>query len=281
MSKSQLLQKGSSSDEYYDEENEDDYDLITLKLHTSTIRVKYWQLCKYSRYIQSKYLKSDVQECLSKEICRFEKENNINEENVIIFFKIFNDEKITITTDRYRDFYKISEFLQVNSFQKRLKKFENRHLNDVDFIITKIIEEMQTLEDQLSSESEFELQMEKQLINKIDECLKNKKFSQIPAPLIYRILEKSDKNQYSSDSLLDFIVGSIDKLFVLLPLVSIQNLSTEKFDGFVDLVLNSNDVKMKSYLQYLPFNFDKFKSLRNLGESNKLLEMEIKQNVDE
>ena len=176
-------QINSSEDEYeheYEEEdNIDEDDLVTLNLKSTNIQLKYSQLWKYSRLISKKYLFDDVKERLSDEINEFEISNHIKEDNLIYFLKLFNDEKIQITNDRYKDFLKISEFLQVNSFIKKLNNYKKRHFKDIDFIIQNILEELSNRTNFSTFESDFEFQMEKCLINHIDECIKNEKYSSL------------------------------------------------------------------------------------------------------
>lgn len=240
MSRNQSAHDDLSSDEY--EEYENNSDLITLELRRSTIRLKYWQLCKHSPHIPNIYPKKELQECLSSDIRQFEEENNINEINIINFFKIYQDENVAITNDNFRDYYKISEFLRVKSFLTQLKKYEKKYSNDIDFIISKILDEMSNPRNGLMPKDDFLFQMEEHLTHRIEDCIKSENFIQIPISMIYRIIEKSDKEKVSSDWLLDFILGSIDKLCVLFPLVDFFNLSKEKFLKFKNF-FESDDSK--------------------------------------
>lgn len=112
---------------------------------------------------------------------------------------------------------------------------------------------------------DFLFQMEEHLTRRIEDCIKSENFIQIPISMIYRIIEKSDKEKVSSDWLLDFILGSIDKLCVLFPLVDFFNLSKEKFLKFKNF-FESDDSK-KRYLQYIPFDFKYIELMRKFDDS--------------
>lgn len=115
------VSKTDSSEDEYEYEQEDDFDLIQIKLLSSVIEVKYSHLCKYSRLIPTRYLITDISDQLSFDLQEYVQENHINEDNIHYFFKTFNDEKLIITSERYRDLFKLSEFFQINPLLKRLK----------------------------------------------------------------------------------------------------------------------------------------------------------------
>lgn len=54
--------------EYEEEENNEDHDLITIKLRSIDVKLKYSQLCKYSLLVPKKYLICDIEENLSRDI---------------------------------------------------------------------------------------------------------------------------------------------------------------------------------------------------------------------
>ena len=132
--------------------------------------------------------------------------------------KLFNDEKVKITNDKYRILFKISSFFKVNSFLKKLKKYEKQHFKDIDFIITTILEEITNQNNNENDEYKLKFQMEQYLTDKANECFLNKKFKKFPVSLIYQIIDKSDKSKISSD-LFDFINESIDEFFALFSFV--------------------------------------------------------------
>lgn len=206
----------------YEEESNENHDLVSIQLLSNKIQVKYSQLCKYSKLIPNKYLIYDMENLFSQDIQKFQQTSKIGDENIINFFKIFEDEKVIIYNDKFNDFYKLSEFLQIKPFLKKLKKYQRLHINDLDFIIMTILKEI-SAEDEFSDvKSELNIQTEQLLINKINECLKNDKFKKFPVSLIYSLIDKSDKNQISSDLLFDFIKQSLEKYFVSLSLFDLM-----------------------------------------------------------
>lgn len=199
-------------------------------------------------------LKKIYQEIFGK----FEEENNVNEKTIAYFFNLFNDQKIAITNDKYRDLFKISDFLEVKSFLNRLKRYEKRHFKDIDFIITSIIEELSLTSNQKSSQDKYKIKMEEHLIEHINECFFNNKFKQLPIEIIYRIINKlyeKDKTKISNDLLFDFINGSIEDLFVLYTFVDIRKVSPQKLHEFNEIITDKKNENLLKYLQYLKYDY--------------------------
>lgn len=78
------------------EEEEDNNDLITIQLSSSSFQVYYFQICKYSQLIQNKFPKNEAKQFLSQYIQEISEQYNINENNIIIFFKMLQEEKVQI-----------------------------------------------------------------------------------------------------------------------------------------------------------------------------------------
>lgn len=83
----------------YEEEYNENHDLVSIQLLSKKIQVKYSQLCKYSNLIPNKYLICNMEILFSQDIQKFQQAFKIGDENIIIFFKIFDDEKIIINND--------------------------------------------------------------------------------------------------------------------------------------------------------------------------------------
>ena len=82
--------------------------------------------------------------------------------------------------------------------------------------------------------------METYLSNNINKCLKNETFENLPISTIFRIIEKSDKNLISDESLLDFIIKSIDDRIVLFSLLDIKKLPKNKIDNLFKILTENH-----------------------------------------
>lgn len=112
-----------------DEEEEDnERDIITIKLGLNTIKVNFSQLCKYSQLIRDEYLISDAQTRLSEELQQLQQENHIDYNNFDSFFKLIQDDDVSMSNDKYKDFLKLSEFFKVKKLIIQLKKYFISHL---------------------------------------------------------------------------------------------------------------------------------------------------------
>ena len=103
--------------------------------------------------------------------------------------------------------------------------------------------------------------MESDLYNKVNECLQNEKFKQLPVSLIFRIITKSTEENISNDLLLDFISKSIEEYYCLFTFIDIQNLSTDNLNELIKLYNKRKDDSYQSYFQYFPPSFWYIKSI--------------------
>lgn len=269
-------------DSWNEAEEEEESDLIEIKLPSKTIKISYSRLCKYSSLIRTKYLFSDVKNKITQIIQTFQKQYNINDENVSFFFQIIQGEQIPITKEKYRDFFKLSEFLQVKKLQRILKKFSETQLNDLDLMIQLILNEIETAEKADPDDYKYDLtvQMERYLTNHIEDCLKNENLKKLPVSIIYQILEKSDKEKIPNDLLFDFVNQSIDQYFVLLYFLDIGKLSDSKFQEFYDCYMKYKDDSKKCYFELIPRSLPFIMDLKNENEKTKIQIIQINQEKD-
>lgn len=245
-------------DEY--DENEDDQGIVTIKLGMNTIQVNYWQLVRYSQLIRDEYIISDARQHLSERLLQFQQQNRIDIKNLKYFFQLFQEEEITISNDKYRDFIKLSCFLKVKKLTHQLKNYYESHIRDADFIIRLFVDEIDLQNNTDNVDYFFTDQIKNSLSDKINECLQNKLFQNIPIAIIYQIIENSDEEKISNDLLFDFINNSLDERFVLLKFIKLGKLSDEKFNEIEDNLFNLNE--NRKYYQYLSCNFDYIKELK-------------------
>lgn len=193
----------------------------------------------------------------------------------MIFFKLFEEENIPISNDKYKDFFKLSEFFKIKKITNQLKIYFQSHTSDVDFAIRLLIEEFEKENKNEKVDNLFKSGIKKLMIDKINECLQNENFHKIPVLFIYQIIEQADKEKLSSDFLFDFIKKAPDNLYVLFKFIKLENLSKNSFDEFCQFFLNSDKNK---YLPYLSCDLEYIKNLRlnNLNLENDKKEIEKK-----
>lgn len=209
-----------------DDEEEDD-DVLEIELSSNLFEIRYTQIIKYSKVIQQKYSVSKARSELSELIQEYAKNYNIQDKNIIIFFKFLQDKSVEIDSSSYFDLYKLALLFDVTRFNKVFKKFEKNNSEDVSFLINlllnaKTIEKIDTsYDDDKISEAEIKLS------SQINLCLQNDEFNLLPFLTIKKIIEKSDKNLIDSNYLLQFIMKAIEDRHLLLPLIKIEQLSGE------------------------------------------------------
>lgn len=222
--------------EEYEEEEECEDNLVKIQLQSSSFNVIYSQLFKYSKFIRDNYPNiNDIRLELSKNLQIFQSDFKIKEENVILFFKLLQNESIIINNQNYCDLLLLSNFFQVKKITRILNQYKKTYFFDTSFIISQLLMQISKPNANYLLQDQASIEMESLLYNRINDCLQDGPFGLIPISVIYRIISKSDKSQISSDLLFDFISKSIEERFTLFTFLSIQNLSKTKFDELCQL----------------------------------------------
>lgn len=99
------------------------------------------------------------------------------------------------------------------------------------------------------------------------------KFQNLPVSTVYRILEKSDRNNIPSDLLFEYIAKSIEERFVLLCFIDVKSISDQKMNEMIELEKRSPLYfqNMKCDLKYIRKIKDENKN--NQAQINKLNEI--------
>ena len=267
MSKDQAFEEEEEITYNFNEEtiDEDLNDVVRIQLSLNTIIIDYYQLWKWSKLIKNNYPKDIINQYLSNDIQKYQQKYNINEKNIVSFFNCIKNEKVQIKKSQYCDFLKLSKILIVPIFSKLLRKYSQSHINDIDFIIN-------LLNDQLSSQNvndfyidEISPEMEECLSANINRCIMSSKFGQLPIQIVYRIIEKGC-NQISTEKLFEFIKSSYEQRFILLPFLNIRDLSNENFNELYDILYNSQNSMSKKYFGFLTFDLPYLKDVKNENE---------------
>ena len=137
-------------------------------------------------------------------------------------------------------------------------KYAKNHSNDIEFIINQIQaninDEREYENDSDNNSNEFE----KCLINKINECLTNEKFNELPISIIYRIIKSSSTKEIDSNILYEFIENKKEERYVLFGFLNVDNLNDDKFNDLYQNYINDQKLKSKStntkYYEYLQHN---------------------------
>lgn len=223
MSENYSLFQSDSSEE---DTNELETDAVTIQLdHDQYIHINYSQLCKHSQLIRNNYLISDVRFKLPKDIQKFQYKNKIKTENIISFFKLLQDENTPMTNDKYIDFLKLSDFFQIKKLTKNLTKYYKQNETNIDFIIQSILSTIEKNDDLDDYQFNFSAKIEDILTSHIDEFLKNENIIKLPVSLIYRILDKCNKNKISKNDLFNLIMKSIDNFYALFTFFDIKSIT--------------------------------------------------------
>lgn len=257
-----------------DDDDEDENEKIEIQLQSSVIKVNYINLFTYSKLIRDEYQTLEkAKKNLSEKFQTFQNESKVTDDNSILFFSTFKNKNFLINNQTYCDLCKLSNFFQVKRLIKILDEFKDNHNFDPDFIINEILKQIQNNSDdaQLFNDSKFSFDMETNLYGKVNECLKNERFSLLPVSIVYRIISKSTE-EISSDLLFDFITKSIEKRCALLSFLNLSTLSDNKFGELIDLYGQN-----QHFFQYLPPNLMLLKTIKDENKAIKTQLDEMKE----
>ena len=243
-----------------DNDNYDNDDLISLQLNSKAINLYFSQLIKYSKHVRDLYLTSDFIDHFSKEMHQFQDQLHLSPDSIVYFFHLLEQnnnvkENANLTYIQCIDLLKISKCLEVRKLTNQINEYIKNRSVDVDFVIQMIQYENKTQNENLN-EIEISNDIENLLTNKINECLSNEKFSELPISKIYRIVEQSySKNGIKSDKLIDFIKKSISQFCVLFRFVDVEQLSEDRLIDLCELYSTSNENTVK-YFSYMKCNLN-------------------------
>lgn len=220
---------------------------VEIQLKLSKIYINYLQLYNYSRFVRDSYSKKDFKERFSNDIQAFQNQNeDVEETNINNYFKCINEQTFTVSNDEFIDFYKLSEFLQIKTFKKKLKSYLCSHTTDINFIITTMLHENIETNDNQNNPSNLFKMLNESLKHKVNECLQNENFKKFKISQIYHILESSSE-KISSDLLYSFINQSIENYHILFIFLDIENLSDDNFQELYDNYTRSLNTKENVY----------------------------------
>ena len=258
------------------DDNFDDDDLITFQHELKKINFYYSQLTKYSKRIRDTYLFLDVYNRFPQEIQKFQEEFQLLPESVDYFFQLLRqncdiDGQLNLTYIHCIDLLKISKFFKIRKLSFKTYQYINDHKSDVDFVVQMIEHELKTQNKTEEHSLDISKEIEQLLTSKINECLSNEKFKELPIEILYRIISKSSQESINSNKLFDIIIRSINKYCVLFPFLELQKLSEDRLEELCEKYSNS-DENTRQCFNHLKCNLNLIREMgtrkRNLEETN-------------
>ena len=248
-----------------DNKKEDDGDTIIIQLASNQIKVKFSQLCKYSQHIREEYRIKDAKETLTQTVIKYQADYDINENNIILFFKLINEEDVKIKGPECFELYLLAKKFKVNTLIQLLQKYSQNHSNDISFIINLLLKQNSIKNDQIIESDEISFFSELNLINQIDKCLQHDDFCRLPISNIYRIFESRKTNEFSNDLLFDYINKSIEQRFILFHFLDVQKLSEKKLIELNEI----RKIKPSQFFDFLRIDFNYYFKLREQNKDQK------------
>lgn len=247
--------------DFEEEEDESPTEIKITLLSGKSYEVEYMQLFKYSKIVKEQYpFKIAKAGDFSYLIQEQQQKYNIDEKNIIQFFRLIQEMNVNLSIDNVFDLWALSIILEVSRLKKLISKFIKKNENDVNFLSKLFVVKDSQQYDDLREFSEIKINIEEQLIKKIEDCLQSPNFEKLPISVVYRIVEKSDPESYTSDSLYNFISKSTEERYVLFPFIRFESLSDENFRNLANLM---NEDNYKNYKDFLKGNFGFINSLKN------------------
>lgn len=247
-----------------------------FKILSSQIEIPLHNLVKYSQIVQEEIKQNKIFIELNKSI---QKVQIKHKSSINTFLQLLNDEDTEMNNEEFTDLLKLSEHFKVEILKNALKKYLQSHSKDIDFILSLKIEDENNIKENNIKEiltEDISEEMEECLQTNINECLKNDKINQISVSSIYRIIERSCKEQISNDLLCRFIIKSIKERHALFHFVEVEKLSEEVFEELIKSYSKFNTLENNKtyYFDFLP---NQLNYIYNLKSKQKLLERQIQE----
>lgn len=215
--------------------------------------------------LKDKHNISETIVVIKNKIYEIEETMQIKEESIKLFIQFFQNEKISIPIDQFRDVYILSEFFNIAILTHELDNVgQKEFFNDLNILI-QMLQNLNTFK--VKIETSLINKIENALSSRINECFKNPKFSHLPVSTIYKILSVTDKEDLNANLLVDFIADSVDSLFVLFDFVEIQKVPTDKLEEIIKL--NSGKTKERPIQKPLLANIAQIKQMKNKNSEGK------------
>ena len=241
-------------------ESENEMIKISIK-NEDVLQVNFANFFIQSKYIRDKYQYSEALLLISTEFEKMRSEFNVSYESIKYFIQLVQQEKVNIPIEQFKNLYILSEYFNIPKFTNELEKIYMSKLNqDLSFNI-QILIDMKTMNNKLGTK--LTIKAENFLSDRINECFENRKFSELSAPTIYRIVNGSKEENINYNLLVDFIINSIDTRFTLLRLIKLEKLTDDKLDEFINFLDKQNEDSKKKYLEYMPFSILFIKQMKN------------------
>ena len=242
-------------------------DLFKFQLNSAEIDLYYSQLTKYSKLIREEYNFLNIKDLLPQKIHNLQEECQILPESVNFFFQLLQQnynikEDITLTYIQCNDLLNISNSLQVRKLSSKIHQYIQSRQIDADFVIQMLQYNIKTQAKSEKDKIEISNEIEKTLTDKINECLSNEKFKELPIEILYRILEKSSPEVINSNKLYDLIVKSLSKFCVLFSFLELQKLSDDRLSDLCEMYLKTNE-NTQHYFNYLKCNLNLINEMNN------------------
>lgn len=251
-----------------DSDNDENGDFATFQFESRSINLNYSLLTKYSKHIRDEYVFSDITKRLPLELHSYQEQYNIHADNIFLFFQLLQqnleiNENLSLTYEQCDDLFKISVCFQIEKLSKQLKKYFKKHNVDVNFLIQIILYEEEAMKKSENYKFQISEEMESVLTTKIDECLLNEKFAELPISIIFRITELgSIMKKITANNLFDFIKKSTEKFGVLFQFLELKQLSDDRLEELFELYSNSDESNRLTF-GYMKCNLDMIKELND------------------
>ncbi|OHT15646.1 hypothetical protein TRFO_42421 [Tritrichomonas foetus] len=250
----------SSSNNDNEEDNLEIFQYLTI--FGNKIKINFFKLAQYSRYICRNFSQFNVEESLSLNIEQFlvtinqGKENIITVEHVKNFLNANQEKDFEINEQNFAQMLDLSAQYETRHFQMILDDYEKYHLKNYHFFVGYYLSRLSKLENEYINYKNNTIDLnyiETRIIDHLDESLKHPYISQLQNEVIYRILEKAKPNQIPHEALFSFIQQSIQHRFIFyyfLNLSKVSNTDQEKFLNNLKNISNDQDQERLNSFQF-------------------------------
>lgn len=142
--------------------------------------IKFITLLQQSQIIQEEIKKNGILDKLQPKFQEIQKKNQNDDTIDLTFSGLLNNKEAELKSEEISNLFKLIYLFKIDTLKGSLQNYIRKHLNDVEFIFDlKISQESKEENENMSSEDDFSVEIEKVLSENIIYCLASEQLSKI------------------------------------------------------------------------------------------------------
>lgn len=114
----------------------DDHGKATFELSSQIIKIPYLNLMQHSRIVQDEIKQIDIFERLSSSLKSIQTKSKIDDNIIITFFRLLNNEEVELKPDEITNLLKLTDLFKIDALSRIIQNFIRKNAKDVEFVLS-------------------------------------------------------------------------------------------------------------------------------------------------